>query len=173
MPEKGPFSLVTSDRHIRRRVGALEAIATAELCELYKDEVQPAGSILLVLERSNIHRDDTIRDYKSEALRDSWRMRTMQISRQEMIYLQPDLNCSVSWADVAAWLTRLSEPASKPVTILEWSDEMQGAYCGDFRIFPQIHVALSPGKNLNSGINIRYHYLFIGPFTLLPQACAL
>ena len=52
MPEKGPFSLVTSDRHIRRRVGDLEAVVTAKLREPYRAEVQADGSTLLVLERS-------------------------------------------------------------------------------------------------------------------------
>ena len=55
MPEKGPFSLVTSDRHIRRRAGDLEAVVTAELREPYRAEVRPAGSILLVLEHSHTH----------------------------------------------------------------------------------------------------------------------
>ena len=91
--------------------------------------MQPDGSILLALERSNAHRHDIILDYKSEARRVLWRMRSVPISRRDMIYLLPDLECFVSSADVAPWLTRLSEPASKPVTILEGSDDMRGGYC--------------------------------------------
>ena len=129
MPEKGPFSLVTSDRHIRRRVGDREAVVTAELREPYTAEVQPDSSILLVMERSNAHRDDIIPHYKSEQRCVLWRMHSMQISPRDMIYLLPNVDCSVSWADVAPWLTRLSECASKPVTILEGSDEMRGTCC--------------------------------------------
>ena len=36
MLEKGPFSLVTSDRHNRRRVGDLVAVAAPELREPYR-----------------------------------------------------------------------------------------------------------------------------------------
>ena len=97
MPEKGPFSLVTSDRHITHRVDDLEAVVTAELRERYRAEVQPDGSILLVLERSTAHRDDIIPKYKSEALCVLWRMCNMQISRRDMIYLLPAVDCSVSW----------------------------------------------------------------------------
>ena len=60
---------MTSDRHIRRRLGELEAVVTAELRQPNRAELQPDGSILLVLERSNTRRDDIIADYKSEALR--------------------------------------------------------------------------------------------------------
>ena len=128
MPVKGPISLVTSHRHIRRRVGDLEAVVTAELREPYKAEVQPDGSVLLVLERTNAHSDDIVPDYKSGALRVVWRMRSLPISLRDMIYLLQNLDCSVSLADVAPWWTRLSDPASQPVTILEGSDEMRGAY---------------------------------------------
>ena len=88
--------------------------------------MQPNGRILLVLERPNANRDDIIPDYKSAALRVLWRMRNTQLSCRDMIYLLPDLDSSVSRADVV--LTRLSEPASKPVTT-DGSDEMRGAYC--------------------------------------------
>ena len=163
MPEKGPFSLVTSDRHITRRVGYLEAVVTAHLREPYRAEVQPDGSILLVVERSNAHRDDIIPDYKSEALRVLWRMRSMQISRRDMIYLLPDLDCSVSYADVAPWMTRLSEPASKPVTISEESDEMRGAYC----LFPErldlmYHVRAVPAPDAMQPGGSRYTWVTIG-----------
>ena len=55
-------------------MGDLEAVVTAKLREPCRAEVRPDGSILLVLERSNAHRDDIIPDYKSEALRVLWRI---------------------------------------------------------------------------------------------------
>ena len=37
-------------------------------------------------------------DYKSDALRILWRMRSMRVSRQDMAYLLPDLDSPLSWA---------------------------------------------------------------------------
>ena len=125
--------------------------------------MQPNGSILLVLQRSNAHRDDIIPDYKSEALCVLWRMCSMQISRRDMIYLLPDLDCSVSWADVAPWLTRLSEPASRLVTILEGSAEMPGAYCSfpeQLELMYQARAVAAPHAMQTGGS--RYTLLTIG-----------
>ena len=53
-----------------------------------------------------------------------------------------------------------------------WPQSCDVPYSADFRVFFGNHSALSSGKNLNGGINIWYHYLFIGSFTFLPKACA-
>ena len=102
----------------------------ASLCEEYRAEVQPDGSILLVPEDYS-RPTDTNPDIKSEALRVLWRMRSShtQMSRRDMAYLLPDLDSTVSWADVAPWLKHLGQPASRRVRIFEREYEMQGAYC--------------------------------------------
>ena len=51
------------------------------------------------------------------------------MSRRDMAYLRPDLDSTISWADVAPWLKHLSQPASHGVCILEGEYERQGAYC--------------------------------------------
>ena len=111
-----------------------------------------------MLERANAHRDVIILDYKSEALHVLWRMRSMQISRRDMIYLPPDLDCSVSLADVAPWLTRLSEPPSNPATISEGSDKMQGAYCPfPERLDPDVPSAGCASTRCNSTGRLAVH----------------
>ena len=99
----------------------------ASLCEEYRAELQPDGSILLVPEDYS-QPTDTNPNIKSEAFRVQWRMRSSQMSRRDMPYLLPDLDSTVSWADVAMWLKLLSQPASRRVCILEGGNEMQGAY---------------------------------------------
>ena len=100
----------------------------ASLCEQYQAEPQPDGSILLVPE-DYIRPTDTNPDNRSEAVHVLCRMRSSQMSRREMAYLRPDLDSTVSWADVAPWLKHLSHPANQRVSILEGEYEMQGAYC--------------------------------------------
>ena len=98
------------------------------LCEEYRAELQPDGSIVLVLEDYS-RPTDTNPSKKSEALRVLWGMRSSQLSRRDMAYLLPDLDSTVSRANVAPWLKPLSQPASQRVCILEGEYEMQGAYC--------------------------------------------
>ena len=100
----------------------------ASLCEKYRAELQPDRSILQVPEDYSWPMD-TNSDIKSEALRVLWRMRSSQILRRDMAYLLPDLDSTVSWADVVPWLKHLSQPASQRVCILEGEYEMQLAYC--------------------------------------------
>ena len=128
MPPKRPFSLLGTQCQRATRLEDLEAVVAASLCEQYRAELQPDGSILLVPGDNN-RATDANPDNKSEALRVLWRMRSSQMSRHDMAYLLPDLDNTVSWADVAPWLKHLSQPASGRVCILEGEYEMQGAYC--------------------------------------------
>ena len=100
----------------------------ASLCEQYWAELQPASSILLVPGDYN-RPTDTNPVNKSEGLRVLWRMRSSQLSRHNMAYLLPDLDSTVSWADVALWLKHVRQPASQRVCILDEEYEMQGEYC--------------------------------------------
>ena len=128
MPSKCPFSLLGTQRQRATRLEDLEAVVAASLCEQYQSELQPDGSILLVPEDYS-RPTDTNPDNKSEALCVLWRMRSSEISRRDMAYLLPDLDSTVSWANVAPWLKHLSQPASQRVCILEGGYKIQGAYC--------------------------------------------
>ena len=68
MPPKRPFSLLGTQRQCATRIEHLEAAVAASLCEDYRAELQPDGSILLVPEDYS-RPTDTGRDIKSEALR--------------------------------------------------------------------------------------------------------
>ena len=83
----------------------------ASLCEQYRAELQPDGSILLVPEDYS-RPTDTNPNNKSDALRVLWRMRSSQMLRRDMAYLLPDLESTVSWGEVALWLKHLVQPAS-------------------------------------------------------------
>ena len=107
MPPKRPFSVLGTQRQRATRIEHLEAAVAASLCEEYRAELQPDGSILLVPQDYS-RPTDTTPDIKSEALRVLWRMRSSQMSRRDMAYLLPDLDSTVSWADVAPWLKHLS-----------------------------------------------------------------
>ena len=50
MPPKGPFSLLGTQRQRATWIEHLEAAVVASLCEEYRAELQPDGSILLVAE---------------------------------------------------------------------------------------------------------------------------
>ena len=128
MPPKRPFSLLVTQRWRATQIGHREAAVAASLCEEYRDELQPDGSILLVPEDYS-RPTDTNSDNKWEVLRVLWRMRSSQMSRRDMAYLLPHLDSTVSWADVAPWLKHLSQPTSQRVCILEGEYEMQEAYC--------------------------------------------
>ena len=128
MPPKHPFSLLGTQRQRANRIEHWEAAVAASLCEEYRAEVQPDGSILLV-PKDYSQPTDTNPDIRSEALRVLWRMRSSQMSRRDMAYVLPDLYSTVSWADVAPRLKHLSQAASRRVCILEGEYEMQGAYC--------------------------------------------
>ena len=124
-------------------------------------QLQPDGNILLVPEDYS-RPTDTNRDIKSEALHVLWRMRSSQISPRDMAYLLPDLDSSVSWADVAPWLKHLSQPASKRVCILEGEYEMQRAYCNIAERLAVLYEAravhtqeaLQPGAQRNTWVTI-------------------
>ena len=68
-------------------------------------------------------------DYKSDALRILWRMRSMQVSRRDMAYLLRDLDSPLSWADVVPWINKLSEPSSGGILVTEGDVTMHGAMC--------------------------------------------
>ena len=95
MPPKRPFSLLGTQRQRATRIEHLEAAVAASLCEEYRAELQPDGSILLVPEDYS-RPTDTTPDIKSEALRVLWRMRSSRMSRRDMAYLLPDLDSTVS-----------------------------------------------------------------------------
>ena len=76
MPVARPLSQVTSARHHKRRLGALEAVGAASLAERYEAQLQPDGSILLVL-TGGVTGPPVEPHYKSDALRILWRMRSM------------------------------------------------------------------------------------------------
>ena len=128
MPPKRPFSLLGTQRQRATPLEDLEAVVAASLCEQYRAELQPDGSILLVPKDSS-RPTETNPDNKSEALRVLWRMRSSQMSRRDMAHMLPDVDSTVSWADVAPWLKHFSQPASQRVCIFEGEYEMQGAYC--------------------------------------------
>ena len=133
----------------------------ASLCEEYRAELQPDGGILLVPEDYS-RPTYTNPDIKSEALRVLWRMRSSQMSRRDMAYLLPDLDSTVSWADVAPWLKHLSQPASRRVCILEGEYEMQWAYCNIAERLALLYEAravrtpeaLQPGAQRNTWVTI-------------------
>jgi hypothetical protein len=89
-------------------------------------------------------------------------MRSSQMSRRDMAYLLPDLDSTVSWADVAPWLKHLSQPASRRVCILEGEYEMQGAYCNIAERLALLYEAravrtpeaLQPGAQRNTWVTI-------------------
>ena len=161
MPPKRPFSLLGTQRQRATRIEHLEAAVAASLCEEYRAELQPDGSILLVPEDYS-RPMDTTPDIKSEALRVLWQMRSSQMSRRDMAYLLPDLDSTVSWADVAPWLKHLSQPASRRVCILEGEYEMQGAYCNIAERLALLYEAravrtpeaLQPGAQRNTWVTI-------------------
>ena len=68
MPRERPFSLLGTQRQRATRIKHLEAAVAASLCEEYRAELQPDGSILLVPEDYS-RPADTNPDIKSEALR--------------------------------------------------------------------------------------------------------
>ena len=157
----GPFPCWEHTRQRATRIEHLEAAVAASLCEEYRAELQPDGSILLVPEDYS-RPTDTTPDVKSEALRVLWRMRSSQMSRRDMAYLLPDLDSTVSWADVAPWLKHLSQPASRRVCILEGEYEMQGAYCNIAERLALLYEAravrtpeaLQPGAQRNTWVTI-------------------
>ena len=71
MPPKRPFSLLGTQRQRATRVEDLEAGLAASLCEEYRAQLQPDGSILLVPEDYS-RPTDTNPNHKSEALRVLW-----------------------------------------------------------------------------------------------------
>ena len=75
MPPKRPFSLLGTLRQRATRIEHLKPAVAASLCEEYRAELQPDGSILLVPEEYS-RPTDTNPDIKSEALRVLWRMRS-------------------------------------------------------------------------------------------------
>ena len=161
MPPKRPFSLFGTQRERATRIEHLEAAVAASLCEEYRAELQPDGSILLVPEDYS-RPTDTNPDIKLEALRVLWRMRSSEMSRRDMAYLLPNLDSTVSWADVAPWLKHLSQPASRRVCILEGEYEMQGAYCNIAERLALLYEAravrtpeaLQPGAQRNTWVTI-------------------
>ena len=122
-----PFPCLGTQCQRATRTEHLKAAVAASLCEEYRAELQPDGSILLVPEHYS-RPTDTHPD-KWEALRVLWQMCSSQMSLSDMAYLLPNLDNTVSWADVAPWLKRLSQPAGQRVCILKGEYEMQGAYC--------------------------------------------
>ena len=78
MPPKRPLSPLGKHCQRATRREDLEAVVAASLCEQYRAELQPDGSILLVPEDYS-QPTDTNPDSKSEALRVLWRMRSSQM----------------------------------------------------------------------------------------------
>ena len=89
-------------------------------------ELQPNVTIFMVPEDCSTSLD-TSPDAKRDRLRVLWHMRSSQTSPHNMTDLLPNKTSTVSWADVAAWLKRLSQPPSHRMGILEGEYEMQGA----------------------------------------------
>ena len=69
----------------------------APLCEQYQAELQPDGSIVLLLEDYS-RATDANPDNKAEALCVLWRMRSSQMSRRNMAYLLPDMDSTAPLA---------------------------------------------------------------------------
>ena len=118
MPIAGPFSQVTSARREKRRLGDLEAVVAAWLAERYEAQLQPNASILQVL-AGGVTAPPVEPDYKSDALRKLWLMRTMQVFRRDRAYLLPNLDSPRSWADVVPWLNKLNEPLNRGILVME------------------------------------------------------
>ena len=84
------------------------------------------------------------------------------MSHRDMAYLLPDLDSTVSWADVAPWLKHLGQSASRRVCILEGEYEMQGAYSnvGERLVLRyearavRTPEALQPGAQRNTWVTI-------------------
>ena len=161
MPPKRPFSFLGTQRQRATRIERLGAAVAASLCEEYRAELQPDGSILLVPEDYS-RPTDTNPYIKSEALRVLWRMRSSQMSRRGMAYLLPDQDSTVGWADVAPWLKHLSQRASQWVCILKGEYEMQGAYSNIAKRLALLYEAravrtleaLQPGAQRNTWVTI-------------------
>ena len=102
----GLFSQVTSTGHLKWRLGDLDVVVAALLAERFEAQLQPDGSMLLLLT-------------SGVTLRLLWRMRSMEVSRRDMAYLLLDLDRPLSWADVLPWLPKLSEPSSRGVLVKE------------------------------------------------------
>ena len=157
MPPKRPFALLGTQRQRATQMEHLEAVVAASLCEEYWAELQPDGSILLVPEGCSWPTDTN-----PVTLRVLWRMRSSQMSRRDTAYLLPNLDSTVSWADVAPWLKHLSQTASQRVCILEGEYEMQGAYCSIAERLALLYEAravrtpetLQPGAQRNTWVTI-------------------
>ena len=68
-------------------------------------ELEADASILLVLEDAHAGQGDVIPNHNTEALRMLWLMRSMQISRRDMVYLLPDLESTILLLDATScWL---------------------------------------------------------------------
>ena len=95
MPPKRHFSLLGTQRQRATRIEHLEAAVAASLCEEYRAELQPDGSILLV-PHDYSRPTDTDPDNKSEALRVLWRMRSSQMALREGEYKMQGAYCNIA-----------------------------------------------------------------------------